>query len=221
MDREDAEELATLDDGSRPRLPDHDRANGQRPSESEGDREVLALPSLYAKAELQAHHIPRSGGGGTVADKRRRVLHFTRPVETRSGRWKFAGVVVMIPGRQLWVAQTIDDATRQYQCWECFGPTVDPFHALAQIEEKVIDYEMNDETHASLKRMWRHWRGRRVWSSTSYAQILIGLDVKRARKPEQLRDWLLENVPQGRQPSAACALRVGARAQLRDFARQI
>ncbi len=220
-DSEEVEPLATLEDRGRPRQSDHDHASDPRPNESEDGDSVLALPTIYAKAELGAEHIPQAGGGGTVGDKRRRVLHFIRPRKCRTGRWKFAGVVVMIPGRRLWIAHTIDDATRTFDCWECFGPTIDPFHALEQIKQKVIDLEVDEATAGGIVRMWQNWRGHRITTSTSLAKVLCCLDIPRAKKPEDLRDWLLENVPRGRKTSAARAVRAGVRAQLRDLAAQV
>lgn len=203
-----------------PDLPS-DEGRGHRPTPEtppktpSGTAAVVDLPTLYAKSARQSDdRINVTTATGTLADRTRRIVHFVDPWEDWLGRSRWRQVVTLVPGRRLWIAHTIDPSTGIPESWACYGPDVDPFEALVEEGQTVI------QTHyrRSAKRgMIRHWYGYRIRDSVDQAKWLLGYDVPRARKPYQLRNWLLDLQNPNQAPSKWIALKWGIRGFRNDL----
>ena len=193
-----------------------DRGSGQD-AKSDDAAAVLHLPTLYRKAARQAdaaETVEQATSGGTIENKLRRIVHFVEEYENWRGHTRWRQVVTIEPGLKSWIAHTIDPNTGIPDSYEVFGPNVDPYIALSEGGETVVDTYYHKRHKRGLK---RRWFGYRILTSVDLAKFHTGFDIPRVKRPHQLREWLLEMQPATRAPGPGAALRRGLRAFLGDY----
>lgn len=194
------------------------KTRGQPTNEKPDDATtVVHLPTLYAKAARQADAeevVGQGASGGTLENKRRRIVHFIGEHKDRRGRKRWKSVVTLCPGEKAWIAHTVDPETFIPKSWATFGANIDPYEALSEAGETVIDTNYGERERRGLKSRWHGWT---ILTSVDQCKWLIAFDVPRAKKPHQLKQWLLNEQPANRAPSAGKAFRWGLRAFLGDY----
>lgn len=194
------------------------KERGQPTNEKPDDAaNVVHLPGIYAKAARKAGAedvVGQGASGGTLENKRRRIVHFVGEYKDKRGRKRWKQVVTLCPGEKAWIAHTVDPETFIPKSWATFGPNVDPYEALSEDNQTVIDTIYGERERRGLKSRWFGWG---ILTSVDYCKYLIAFDVPRAKEPHELRQWLLNEQPPTRAPSAGKAFRWGLRAFLGDY----
>ena len=194
------------------------KERGQPTNEKPDDAAtVVHLPGIYAKAARKAaadEGVDQATSSGTLENKTRRIVHFVGEYKDWRGRKRWKSVVTLCPGEKAWIAHTVDPETFIPKSWATFGPNVDPYEALSEAGETVIDTCYAMRARDGLKGRWHGWT---ILTSVDYCKFLIAYDVARAREPHQLKQWLLNEQPPTRAPSAGKAFKQGLRAFLGDY----
>ena len=178
---------------------------------------VVHLPTIYGKAARRAgagEAVEQATSGGTIENKLRIIVHFVEEYENWRGQTRWLQVVTIEPGLKSWIAHTIDPKTGIPDSYEVFGPNVDPYIALSEAGETVVDTHYHKRHRRGLK---RRWYGYRILTSVDLCKFHTGFDIPRVKRPHQLREWLLEQQPPTRAPSARAAFKRGLRSFLGDY----
>lgn len=178
---------------------------------------VVHLPTLYAKIARKAgaeELVEQATSGGTLENKLRRIIHFVGEYKDKRGRKRWKAVATICPGEKAWIGHTVDPETFIPKSYLAFGANVDPYTALSEAGETVIDTNYGERERKGLKSRWYGWR---VLTSVDQCKWLIGFDVPRARKPHELKQWLMNEQPIGKAPSAGKAFKRGLRSFAGDY----
>ncbi len=181
--------------------------------------EVISLHSLYQVRRSETE-VDAGTTGGSVPARIRRILHFKGYHETRSGKVRFDQVVTIVPGERMWIGLTVDPKTRRYEAAALWDANIDPFELLRSQGEYVIETELRQPMRWSWLRCWRAfwgWRIRPRHPDVDYAMQLIGMDVPRVKRPDELYTWVLGMQPPTRARSKGQALGRGVKAFVGDL----